>query len=768
MTLLQMSFYGTVLILVIAFLRILLVQRLPKRTFLILWGIALLRLLLPFSIPSAFSVYSWIEPSVAEQEQKFQVPETDGMPDEAKEQFFFPESGGERYVPEMDEGQERLSLWWTLWMAGTIGCMLFFGGIWLRCRWNVKTSIPVENSYVRRWMTDHPLRRPVRVRRSGISISPFTCGIFRPVILLPRNMDWEKEEQIHYILLHEYIHICHLDAVWKLCLAAALCVHWFNPAVWFMYLLCNRDMELACDEEVIRRSGERFRSAYARTLISMEEQKSGMVSLCSYFSKNAAEERITAIMKTKKRTLPILLLATALIAGTAVLFATSAKPKVSGEEMLREESDDSGVKTLREKLTQVPGADFTEEESQWLFSLWFDGYESLSVADYQEMMWSMRDTPEKIQLLERFSQAEFAYETEDTEEAEALEAFLDYFYHIYEPLTAEHWSAREFSVWALAGAEGSADKAEFEGQFRMVILDRESLTVGEYSRAYAGVDAEMRGILEEKDPEMLMDEEQMQAYFQEELQHITEQWSSDSLKVQMGDWKYNPLVNGGAEHQEKETDAEGTEAREYPPGTREDYASLLQLQTSGYQEMSLEDFNMRLLDWANENHGRMERIMADTAWNDRQISLTEEEKDFVEITFCLSNMENVKMVQSISGKKPEEAPVLGERMPDRLAEEDGRAAWCSMYYQFSYQIQDKESVTVKERDLCVGGMLGAVRQFWEKVELEELLKMTEEDIWEKLAQLAEVHSSKAVKIQIQEDGVGFERMDERENSRPES
>ena len=92
-----------------------------------------------------------------------------------------------------------------------------------------------------------------------------------------------------------------------------------------MYILANRDIELSCDEAVVRLFGENTKAAYARTLISMEETRSGFAPLCSNFSKNAIEERITAIMKYKKTSIFSLVLALSLIFGATTAFATSAQ-----------------------------------------------------------------------------------------------------------------------------------------------------------------------------------------------------------------------------------------------------------------------------------------------------------------------------------------------------------------------------------------------------------------------------------------------------------
>ena len=107
---------------------------------------------------------------------------------------------------------------------------------------------------------------------------------------MPKKKDWENSQQLKYVLLHEYTHICRFDMVTKLIAALALCIHWFNPFVWAMYILFNRDIELSCDESVVRHFGENTKSFYARTLITMEEKKSGLTPLYNSFSRNAIEE----------------------------------------------------------------------------------------------------------------------------------------------------------------------------------------------------------------------------------------------------------------------------------------------------------------------------------------------------------------------------------------------------------------------------------------------------------------------------------------------
>jgi hypothetical protein len=165
-----------------------------------------------------------------------------------------------------------------------------------------------------------------------------TYGIFKPVILFPKITDCQDETELRIVLTHELTHIKRFDVLTKWLLAAAVCVHWFNPLAWVMYVLANRDIEMSCDEKVVWTFGEQtclktMKSAYALTLIGLEETKSGFSPLCTNFAKNAIEERINSIMKIKKATLTGLIMALVLVAGlTLTAFAAPAtaqdKPEI--------------------------------------------------------------------------------------------------------------------------------------------------------------------------------------------------------------------------------------------------------------------------------------------------------------------------------------------------------------------------------------------------------------------------------------------------------
>jgi len=181
------------------------------------------------------------------------------------------------------------------------------------------------NEFIKNWLDNHRLRRRICVRQSGRFSTPLTYGIFCPVILMPASVKWGDTKSLEYVLAHEYVHIRRFDSIFKLVLIMVLCIHWFNPLVWVMYLLSNRDIELSCDESVIRQFGEKTRAEYALLLISMEEKRGVFAPLCSKFSRSAAEERIVSIMKYKKVTALSFALGFTLVFGVTTAFATTAK-----------------------------------------------------------------------------------------------------------------------------------------------------------------------------------------------------------------------------------------------------------------------------------------------------------------------------------------------------------------------------------------------------------------------------------------------------------
>ena len=317
MSLFQMSLGGGVLILFIVVVRALAIHRLPKTTFLALWMIAALRLLLPFSIPLTFNIHIGLDvfSDVVQELPSGNIAST--LPGDSPPSYDIGTA-----VPS--PATEHISTFEILWLVGVLLLAIYFSISYFRSMRKFRMSIPDNTPYIQNWLTAHQISRPLAVRSSDLISSPLTYGILHPVILLPKKLDRNDQVALKYVLTHEYVHIRRFDAITKILFAAVLCIHWFNPFVWVMYVLANRDMELSCDAWVIRMMGAKNRSSYALMLIKMEERRNGMSALCSHFGKNAITERIEAIMKFKKATAVAIALALVLVVGATTAFAASS------------------------------------------------------------------------------------------------------------------------------------------------------------------------------------------------------------------------------------------------------------------------------------------------------------------------------------------------------------------------------------------------------------------------------------------------------------
>ena len=316
MSLFQMSVAGGVLILFIVVIRALAIHRLPKTTFLALWMIAALRLLLPFSIPLTFNIHIGLDvfSDVVQELPSGNIAST--LPGDSPPSYDIGTA-----VPS--PATEHISTFEILWLVGVLLLAIYFSISYFRSMRKFRMSIPDNTPYIQNWLTAHQISRPLAVRSSDLISSPLTYGILHPVILLPKKLDRNDQVALKYVLTHEYVHIRRFDAITKILFAAVLCIHWFNPFVWVMYVLANRDMELSCDAWVIRMMGAKNRSSYALMLIKMEERRNGMSALCSHFGKNAISERIEAIMKFKKTSILACAFALVLVVGATTAFATS-------------------------------------------------------------------------------------------------------------------------------------------------------------------------------------------------------------------------------------------------------------------------------------------------------------------------------------------------------------------------------------------------------------------------------------------------------------
>lgn len=325
MSLVQMSVSGAVMIVFTVIIRALLLYKLPKRIFPFLWCLILARLLIPFSLPCEYSAYSFL----TRQSTPKEMPENITVPPFTD---FLTESAADVPSAPLNAPAEAPSvdIRLAVWLAGALICFVFFAVSYVGCRMKFRESLPADSEYIRQWLAEHKIFRRISVRCSDRISSPLTYGVFRPVILLPKNYAQFETDDLKFVLTHEYVHIQRFDAVFKLVLTAAACIHWFNPLVWVMLVIANRDIEISCDEAVVRMSGECEKRAYAMTLIRLEEVKSGLTPL-NNFSKNAVKERIVTIMKFQKATALTVIASICLVAGTTTVFATSAISQDNGD-----------------------------------------------------------------------------------------------------------------------------------------------------------------------------------------------------------------------------------------------------------------------------------------------------------------------------------------------------------------------------------------------------------------------------------------------------
>ncbi len=309
--LIQMSIKSGIIIIFIAILRKVFLFRFPKRVFLSLWMIAITRLLIPLSVSATF-IPSF---SLSHPWDTKQLP-----PDRP----YLPAHSNMAVIPPANSTNSPLSIWSILWIAGAILVALYFLISYIITRLKFSESIPIKNKDTDLWLSQHPLRRSIQIRACTHITSPLAYGIFSPTILFPIDIDFSQTNELYFILQHEYTHIKYFHGVIKLLIVLCFCLHWFNPTVWILYFLANKDMELFCDEMVLREHNGKAKTDYAHALIHMSMGTAANLHLYSSFSERTLKERIVAIMKHKKYSILSLLLALVLaVSITCTAFASS-------------------------------------------------------------------------------------------------------------------------------------------------------------------------------------------------------------------------------------------------------------------------------------------------------------------------------------------------------------------------------------------------------------------------------------------------------------
>ena len=313
----NMSVTASVAILFVLLARLLL-KRAPKIFSYALWAVVLFRLLCPVSITTGFSLLGLFDAPVTETtthttaveyipqdvvhtpapEVKLPVPGVNQSVNEALPQ------GDEQTAADPMEAPVALAT--LVWLAG-IGVLAAYSVVsLLRLRHRLVGAVPLRSNI---YLADY-------------IESPFVMGIFRPEIYLPSSL---SEQEQAYIILHEQHHIRRLDHVIKGVAFLALCIHWFNPLVWVAFILSSKDMEMSCDEAVVKKLGEEIRADYSASLLSLATGRRIIAGTPLAFGEGDTKSRIKNLLNWKKPKVWITVLAA--VVCVAVVAACAANPQ---------------------------------------------------------------------------------------------------------------------------------------------------------------------------------------------------------------------------------------------------------------------------------------------------------------------------------------------------------------------------------------------------------------------------------------------------------
>ena len=327
-TFLSASLAAGVLILMTALVRRFAGSRFPRRMYIALWDLAVLRLLIPIGLPhTSETVTADVVQTTAQQAVQGNAAEaivTQTFSDAADSAFHFSETM-RAVLP-------------ILWAAVALGLALYFIAAYVRSTRAFAQSLPDDDPRCAAFLQTHPTRRRVQIRVSSRIASPLSYGLLCPVILLPKGMN---RDGLLFVLEHEMAHIRALDAWRKLMVLAALCLHWFNPTVFLLFLLVNRDMELLCDECVLSQRATSSRRAYALTLLEMEAARFAAPTM-SCFRMTSIEERILTMKNIKKNTPLTRLVAGSLVAASCFAMI-SAVPACADDKVFIIKTEDALV-----------------------------------------------------------------------------------------------------------------------------------------------------------------------------------------------------------------------------------------------------------------------------------------------------------------------------------------------------------------------------------------------------------------------------------------
>lgn len=318
-------------------------KKAPKAFSYALWAVVLFRLLCPVSIESPVGVVPQAE---AVTEGSYTLGEEpvsfSGTVTAVGRAIGDAASGGlgVQQVPSAESGADgapmvaSASRWdvWVLfgkyiagyvWAGGAAALAVYSAVQYIRLRRGLVGAVPLRENI---FLADH----------IG---SPFVMGLFRPKIYLPSSLSGEERE---YIILHERRHIRRGDHVVRVLAFAVLCVHWFNPLVWLAFVLSGKDMEMSCDEAVLKRMDGDIRAEYSASLLRFASGRRIVAGTPLAFGEGDTKARVKNVMKYKKPAFWVILAAVVVCAAAAVCLLTAPKASESGDPWILAE-DGSGL-----------------------------------------------------------------------------------------------------------------------------------------------------------------------------------------------------------------------------------------------------------------------------------------------------------------------------------------------------------------------------------------------------------------------------------------
>ena len=300
----NMSISASWIVLAILLLRIAL-KKAPKWINCILWGIVGLRLVMPLSLESVFSLIpspQTISPEIMTNvipEINTGIPILNSTINPVISDTFAPEIGA-----SANPLQILIPIISVVWLIG-IAALLFYTLIsYLRLKNKVGTAVRLRDN----------------IYQSEAVVSPFVLGIIKPKIYLPFNM---AEQEMEHVISHEKAHLHRKDHLWKPLGFIILTLHWFNPVMWLAYILLCRDIELACDEKVVKELDYVQKADYSQALLTCSVNRR-MVAACPLaFGEVGVKDRVKSVLNYKKPAFWVVMVAIIASIVVAVCFLTN-------------------------------------------------------------------------------------------------------------------------------------------------------------------------------------------------------------------------------------------------------------------------------------------------------------------------------------------------------------------------------------------------------------------------------------------------------------